>query len=489
MFSEKVQFFESYIYKRIQFFQSYLFDKEVQFLGSFLSKKEFQFLSHIFQKESSIRWVSLEKWFNSLSHIRKKFNSLSHTSKRVQFFGSYFSKGRVQFFESYFSKGRVQFFESLKRRVQFLWVTLKRRVQFLWVMLKRMVQFCESFLEKKSSILWNVFFFQMFKFNSLSRIRKEGSFLGVILERGSILRVILKRGSILWGVIYLKQNSILSVISFLTKKFNSWVGSKEEVVLVICYTGKQRWWRARWCLLHCSSRANLWRALGVTIRRPLCHSATAAPTWEKRPMEWPRKLLLFGRSHSPRVGRISRWTWAIAWTTCRSVPSSTVRTKTRSTPQWSSPSFAWRFRSSARRAALSARRRALEAGTLPAPLLFVTQVRNWARLWIWRWTHSPVKLAASTWRAVVWNPSLAWESRSRRVGRVLLQTWATACLWPRFQSSSTALTRIKLSPPLRTVSSRRTLCWRRLRAIRWMNHGSCETATCRSASKVDVFFF
>ena len=34
---------------------------------------------------------------------------------------------------------------------------------------------------------------------------------------------------------------------------------------------------------------------------------------------------------------------------------------------WSSPSSAWRFRSSARRAALS-RRRALEAGTLPASL-------------------------------------------------------------------------------------------------------------------------
>ena len=27
---------------------------------------------------------------------------------------------------------------------------------------------------------------------------------------------------------------------------------------------------------------------------PLCHSGTAAPTWEKRPMEWPRKYLLFG---------------------------------------------------------------------------------------------------------------------------------------------------------------------------------------------------
>ena len=50
------------------------------------------------------------------------------------------------------------------------------------------------------------------------------------------------------------------------------------------------------------------------------------------------------------------------------------------------------------------------------------------------------------------------ESRSRRAGRVLLQTLATACLWPRFQSSSTVLTRIKLSPPSRTVSSRRTLC-------------------------------
>ena len=63
----------------------------------------------------------------------------------------------------------------------------------------------------------------------------------------------------------------------------------------------------------------------------------------------------------------------------RSVPSSAVRTKTRSTPQWSSPSFAWRFRSSARRAALSARRRALEAGTFPTPLLFVRRVRNWER--------------------------------------------------------------------------------------------------------------
>ena len=40
----------------------------------------------------------------------------------------------------------------------------------------------------------------------------------------------------------------------------------------------------------------------------------------------------------------------------------------RSMPQWSSPSFVWRFRSSARRAALLARRRALEAGTLPVSL-------------------------------------------------------------------------------------------------------------------------
>ena len=34
------------------------------------------------------------------------------------------------------------------------------------------------------------------------------------------------------------------------------------------------------------------------------------------------------------------------------IGSSTFRTKTSSTSQWSSPSFAWRFRSSARRAAL-----------------------------------------------------------------------------------------------------------------------------------------
>ena len=47
--------------------------------------------------------------------------------------------------------------------------------------------------------------------------------------------------------------------------------------------------------------------------------------------------------------------------------------------------------------------------------------RVWNCVWLWicRWTHPSVKLAASTWRAVVWNPSLDWEGRSRRVSDAL----------------------------------------------------------------------
>ena len=101
-------------------------------------------------------------------------------------------------------------------------------------------------------------------------------------------------------------------------------------------------------------RMCLWTTHPTIGRRRQQDEKDKNGSWDhRRDREWSRKYLLFGGGDSPRVDRISQSTSTIALTKFRSVPASTVRTKTRSAPQWLNPSCAWMFRSSGRRAALS----------------------------------------------------------------------------------------------------------------------------------------
>ena len=170
-----IQFFESHWKK----FNPWVKLKKVHFL-------EFNFLK---KKKGSILEVTFKKKFNSLSHIQKKSSILGVTFQKVQLFESHSKK--IQFFESYTKhvqffwvttekefnslshiRKRVQIYESYKKR--FSLNLFSTQGSILWVMFLKKKVLESNF--KQGSILWDIkkfhnliVFFQ--KINHLSHIQ------------------------------------------------------------------------------------------------------------------------------------------------------------------------------------------------------------------------------------------------------------------------------------------------------------------------------